>query len=275
MPELPEVVTVVKLLEPDLINKTIKKFEIYYAKLLWRNEIEDFKKRVENQKILKIFNQGKYIIFELENDVLISHLRMEGRWNFEPQNTLSYKESWLECQFILDDGFVLRYYDSRKFGTLEIVSKESFFNGSALAHLGPSILDPNLTAKQLFEKFQKIKRPIKSVLLEQNIISGIGNIYDNEILFATKINPLTPANEITLKTVSKLLTNAIEILKTSISVGGTTIHSFTPKQGVSGGYQDFLKVHGREKKECYLCQTPIAKIKVNGRGTYYCPKCQK
>ncbi|PPE06142.1 DNA-formamidopyrimidine glycosylase [Williamsoniiplasma lucivorax] len=275
MPELPEVVTVVKLLAPKIIHQTIVKFEIYYRKLLWRNEVDDFKQRVENQTIQNIYNKGKYIIIELENDVIISHLRMEGRWSVEPQKQLSYKENWLEAQFIFQDGNVLRYYDSRKFGTLEIVSKATFLSGEALKNVGPAVLDPNLTAKYLYDVFRKNKRPIKTVLLDQSIIAGIGNIYDNEILFAAKINPLTLANQISLKKVENILKHAHNIIEHSISVGGTTIHSFAPQKDVIGGYQDFLKVHGREKQECYVCQTKIEKMKIQGRGTYFCPFCQK
>lgn len=275
MPELPEVVTVCEILNRQLQNQMILNFQIYYAKLLLNPSIEVFKTKVQNQKIARVYNQAKYIIFELEDDLIISHLRMEGRWAYEKPEFYSYNQELLEAQFELENGYVLRYYDFRRFGTLELISKADVKSlQSPVNKIGPQANDPNLTVSWWQEKCAKIRRPIKTVLLDQSLISGIGNIYANEILYVAKINPHLPANQLTAQQVEKMLRQSRIILNQAIKHGGTTIHSFAPQFGDSGGYQNFLLVHGKNNQNCSRCGAKIVKEMLGGRGTYYCPICQ-
>ncbi|ATZ18579.1 formamidopyrimidine-DNA glycosylase [Williamsoniiplasma somnilux] len=275
MPELPEVVTVCKMLKPEIVNKTIIDFQIFYGKLLQRPSISEFKKKVINQKILNISNFAKYIVIELANDVLISHLRMEGKWIVEDLESFAYPERHLEAQFILNNNKALRYYDTRKFGTLELLSKNEYKNIPPLSKLGPDPTKVNVNAVNFHKIVTKSKRPIKTVLLDQSVLSGLGNIYVNEVLFEAKINPNTPANEISLENCGNILKESSRILKKSIEQGGTSIHSFESAAGVTGNYQNYLKVHGKSGNNCVYCGSKIQKEFVGGRGTYFCPKCQK
>lgn len=276
MPELPEVVTVTNILNEELQGLRIKNCEIFWPKLLVKQTPEEFSARVKNQKINRVFNKAKYIIFELDHAVMISHLRMEGRWAFEQRENHAYQETILEAEFsfVDDENRVLRYYDFRRFGTLEVQDKENYLRSLSLVKIGPEANDPEIKAQWLQEKFQKIRRPIKVVLLDQTIISGIGNIYDNEILFAAQINPHTPANKLNLDQIQAILIHSQLILNQAIEKKGTTIHSFESRKGQTGQYQNYLKVHGRTNYPCQRCGQKIIKETIGGRGTYYCPKCQ-
>ncbi|ATZ16453.1 DNA-(apurinic or apyrimidinic site) lyase [Entomoplasma freundtii] len=276
MPELPEVVTVTNILNEELIGLKIEYCEVFWPKLLTHQTADELSKRVKNQTIQRVFNKGKFIIFELTKDVLISHLRMEGRWAFERKENHSYSETILEAEFGFSNAEdkVLRYYDFRRFGTLEIANKETYLKSNSLAKVGPEANEPHLKPNWLKERLAKTRRPIKVVLLDQTIISGIGNIYDNEILFAAQINPYTPANKLTYEQVELILVHARLILNKAIIKKGTTIHTFESRKGQTGQYQNYLKVHGKNNQPCPQCQTTIIKEAIGGRGTYYCPKCQ-
>jgi formamidopyrimidine-DNA glycosylase len=141
--------------------------------------------------------------------------------------------------------------------------------------LGLEPWDKSLTSDYLKDKYSRKSLPIKSVLLDQSIITGIGNIYADEILFLSKINPLKKAKDLTDKNRKDIIKNTIDVLNKAIDEGGTTIRSYTSEEGVTGLFQNNLYVHQREKELCKICNTSIIKIKVGGRGTYYCPKCQK
>lgn len=275
MPELPEVYTVCKILNEQVKGKTIESFQIFYGKLLKRPSIEEFKMSVKNQKIKQVFNIAKYIIIELETDVIISHLRMEGRWLVEDPDTFTWTERHLEAQFLLDNGKMMRYYDTRKFGTLELLPIDQYYLIPPISNLGLDPTKDEINITDLYTKIHKLRSPIKTVLLAQNILSGIGNIYANEILFAAKISPFKIANELTRKKIETILSASQEILTQAKKSGGTTIHSFEATKGVKGNYQDFLKVHGKVGKQCVNCNQEIKKYFIGGRGTYFCLNCQK
>jgi len=283
MPELPEVRMVVKFLKENLTGKTIDQFSLYYNPLLVNLktisnvslEIEQWKKNLHQQEITDVFAHGKYIIFQLTNFEMISHLRMEGKWVIENPQSYAYSEKLVEAQFsFTNQQEVLRYYDSRRFGTLELLKKDQWSKIPAIAKLGYEPFNKLATTEWLFAKLQRSKKAIKTVLLDQTIILGLGNIYANEVLFSAKIHPERSANEVNLEESEQILKASKKILNDSIAVGGTTIHSFSTGNKVSGKYQDYLKVHGRAEQNCYVCGTKILKIVVGGRGTYYCSFCQ-
>ncbi len=269
MPELPEVETIRRTLQIPLVNKTIEGIEVLYEPII-EDDPSLFVDTLTNQKIIDIDRVGKYLIFVLENGAFISHLRMEGKYYIVPKDEPYTKHC--HVIFHLDNDVDLRYYDTRKFGRMKLVGKESYRYELPLSKLGkePFDIDP----KDLYMRLKKISRPIKEVLLDQTIILGIGNIYANEICFRMKIHPLAPANHLTLKRTKELVNISIEVLNEAIAQGGTTIHTFSAN-GIDGLFQVHLNVHGRKGKPCPICQSPIEKIQVGGRGTYYCKKCQR
>ena len=173
----------------------------------------------------------------------------------------------------MDNNKELRYNDTRKFGKMYLVKKDEL-NNSPLAKLGKEPWDKDLTANYLKEKLNR-KLAIKTLLLDQSIITGIGNIYADEILFLSKINPETPGANLTNKNLTDIIDNTKMVLEKAIEMGGTTIHTYTSVDGITGLFQQELLVHGKKDLPCPNCQSKIIKIVVNTRGTYYCPKCQK
>ena len=274
MPELPEVQTVISNLKRFIINQNIDFVEIYYPKLLKNSMTEEFKTFLINEKIIDITRKGKFIIFNLSNNKKwVIHLRMEGKLFFEPFNS-SPTHLQLLAELKLSNG-LLRYYDTRKFGTFHILKDNEFLNFQPLLKLGPDANDDNLNFEELFKHISKRNISIKTLLLDQCIISGIGNIYANEILFSSNISPFRKGNEINLEEWKEILKNSKIILNESIENNGTTIHSFKFDNNHSGGYQKFLKVHGKKNQPCPICNNPINYTKINGRGTFYCKNCQK
>lgn len=274
MPELPEVQTVINNLKKNVLNSKIDNISIYYPKLLKNSTESEFKNFLNNETIINITRQAKFIIFHFTNNKnLVVHLRMEGKLFFEPFS-IPPTHPQLLVEFKLSNG-LLRYYDTRKFGTFDILFNYDLINFSPLSKLGPDANQENIDIIDTYNKIKNKNISIKTLLLDQSIIGGIGNIYANEILFASKINPNSKGKEISLQQWGIILENAKTILNNSIKHNGTTIHSFKFDTDFSGGYQEFLLVHGKKKELCKICNSPIKYEKINGRGTYYCKKCQK
>ena len=273
MPELPEVETVKETLKLKLLNRTIKDVDILYKGIIEYPEVPIFIKNIKNQKVLNLSRKGKWIIIELDNYYLLSHLRMEGKYFFKTSNDEILKHE--HVIFKLDNNTELRYMDVRKFGKMWLIEKDKINDIGPLKELGLEPWDKDLTPKYLKDKFKNKKLPIKTLLLDQSIITGIGNIYANEILFMSKINPLDTQDKLTTKDLQNIIDNTKKELESAIKKGGTTIRSYTSVDGVHGLFQQELYVHGKENNKCPNCNSNILKIKIGGRGTYYCPKCQK
>lgn len=268
MPELPEVETVKETLKKKVLNRKIIDCNIFYNNTIEHPKIDLFKEKIINQTINDIKRQGKWLIFELDDYFLLSHLRMEGKYFIKEKGTLVSKHE--HVSFIFSD-FELRYQDTRKFGKIHLYSKNDL-NKSPLSKLGPEPFTTTLS--YLKEKYKNKKLPIKTVLLDQNIMTGIGNIYADEILFISNINPLKKTCDLSDSEVEKIIANSIIVLNNAIKQGGTTIRSYTSSDGVTGRFQNDLFVHTKEGECCKVCQNEIIKIKIGGRGTYYCPICQ-
>lgn len=273
MPELPEVETVRRTLLKKILNKKIKKIEIFYPNIIVEPSIEEFKKILINQTIIDIKRKGKWLIFELNDYYLLSHLRMEGKYILKNINDAIEKHE--HVNFIFYDDTCLRYKDTRKFGKMYIYKKEEALDNKPLNELGLEPWDQKLDVDYLKEKYKNKKLPIKTILLDQGIITGIGNIYADEILFLSKINPLKRCCDLDDKDLKNIIKNTQEILNKAILDGGTTIRTYESSEGVHGRFQQNLLVHNKDGELCSICNSKIIKIKVNGRGTYYCPKCQK
>lgn len=269
MPELPEVETVRKVLKKEILNKKIISAEIYWSNIIVNPSVKEFKNNIKNQKIIDVKRYGKWLIFELTDYYLLSHLRMEGKYHIKPSAEPKTKHEHII--FKLDDGTDLRYNDTRKFGKMYLITKDKLYKEKPLLNLGLEPWDTNLTIEYLKKHFKN--KPIKTELLNQNIIVGIGNIYADEILFLSKINPKTNASTLKNKEYQMIIDNTRKVLSEAIENGGTTIKSYTSSEGVHGRFQTHLLVH--TKDECPVCKRKIIKEVVGGRGTYYCSKCQK
>lgn len=272
MPELPEVTTIIGILKPYIINKTIKKMELLYPRLVTSDK-KEFVSKLEGKTFLDITRKGKFIIFHLsDNLVVISHLRMEGKYSYlneEEANPLH-----TEAIFHLTDNTKLVYFDTRKFGKMKLSTENKYELEDPILKLGIEPMDVNDSNKSQIYKGLSRKKHIKLLLLDQTIMAGIGNIYADEICYACKINPLTLGSELKVSDYDNIIKSASEILQEAIKQGGSTIKSYHPKEGVDGKFQVLLKAYGHNGKRCTICGTKFHKIFLGGRGTTYCPNCQ-
>ena len=273
MPELPEVETVKNALKRQVLHKQIKLANIYWNNIIAFPKPEEFKEKIKNQTINDILRRGKWLMFELNDYYLLSHLRMEGKYFIRNKDDERNKHEHVILEFT--DNTELRYHDTRKFGKMYLIKKEDTYVVKPLSELGLEYNDSSLTVDYLLKHFKNKKLPIKTVLLDQSIITGIGNIYDDEILFLSKINPFRKACDISSDECGKIIKNTYNVLEKAINLGGTTIKSFTSSEGVHGMFQNELLVHGKGGMKCPNCGSILLKTKINGRGTHYCEKCQK
>ena len=272
MPELPEVETVKNTLKRLVLNKKILKVDVRHENIIAYPSVEEFKKQIRNQTIHDIKRRGKWLLFELDNKYLVSHLRMEGKYFLKNKDECLSKHE--HVIFDLGDK-ELRYNDTRKFGKMYLLDKDNLEISAPICELGLEPWDKKLNTTYLKDKYKNKKIPIKTVLLDQSIITGIGNIYADEILFVSKINPLKQSSELSESQLNDIITNTQKILESAIKLGGTTIKSYESAEGVHGRFQNNLLVHNHAGDKCQTCNSIIIKIVVSGRGTYYCPTCQK
>lgn len=271
MPELPEVETVINYLKQEILGEKILTIEVKNLKFLKNSSLQEFQNQLENKIIKDIFRKGKYLIFVLSNNIyMVSHLRMEGKY-FVDQNLMNRKHDYLI--FWLSNNKILSYNDSRQFGTFHITKDLDKLKELNKIALDP--LDKKFSFDYLYNKSKKSKQNIKSFLIDQTNVSGIGNIYASEILFDAKINPLIQANRLNSEDIKRIISSAQKILKMAIKYNGTTIHSFSFGKSKTGEFNNFLKVVYREKQNCFYCNNPIKRIKQQSRSTFYCSKCQK
>lgn len=273
MPEKPEVITVSKSLETKILDRTIIDVDVYWDNIIAIPSSDEFIKRIKNQIIKKISTRGKFIVITLDKDTLLVHLRMEGKFFFRDEKSPIVKHE--HVVFTFDNGEQMRFHDVRKFGKMYLIPTEEVYKVKPLVELGYEFDDEKLNGEYLYRKLNKKSLPIKTVLLDQSIITGIGNIYDDEILFLSKISPYRKAKDITLGECEEIIKNTNYVLKHAIELGGTTIKSFTSSEGVHGRFQNELAIHGKKNSKCPECGSDILVVKIGGRGTYYCDKCQK
>lgn len=268
MPELPEVETVKNVLKGKIVGRKILGVDVFYN-LIKEPSKDEFVKLIKNQNILDIKRRGKFLMFELDDYYLLSHLRMEGKYYIDGKIT---KHDHIVFHL---NGFDLKYNDTRKFGRMYLIKKNLVYQKEPLNKLGLEPFDLNLNIEYLKQKYKNKKSSIKTLLLDQSIITGIGNIYADEILFLSKINPLQKGSTLSDEQLNNIIINTKLILKQAIKKGGTTIRSYESEKGVHGTFQNDLKVHNHENEKCPICGGVILKIKVNGRGTYFCSNCQR
>ncbi|TQC54184.1 bifunctional DNA-formamidopyrimidine glycosylase/DNA-(apurinic or apyrimidinic site) lyase [Mycoplasmopsis mucosicanis] len=271
MPEMPEVSTIVNALRPYVKGAKIIDIEVYNAKLIKDISAADFTNTLKNEYILDVENLGKHIIFKLSNDLfLISHLRMSGNYSFYNKYHPPMHHDHIILR--LDKGF-LYYNDPRAFGTFHLRNTFNLYTSKPLMNLGVEPL--KLDTHNLWNKIKNRSIAIKNVLLNQNLILGIGNIYANEALWSCKIHPLTPVKALSYEQFNELVLCVGKIMNEATLKGGSSIQSYSSLNGVKGTYQNELKVHGRENLNCLRCQNRLQKIWVGGRGSVFCSECQK
>lgn len=272
MPELPEVETVRRGLENLIIGKEIASVTVKVPKMIVSNP-DTFTGDLMGQEILSIGRRGKYLIFHFSDLVMVSHLRMEGKYLlFEggiPEN------KHFHFFFHFTDGSTLVYQDVRKFGTLELLAQDGLDLYFSQRKLGPEPTKNAFKLKAFEAALRLSKKPIKPLLLEQKLVVGLGNIYVDEVLWAAQVHPLRLASELKKAEVKRIHDQTIAILAFAVDKGGSTIRTYQNTLGMNGSMQDYLQVYGQKGSPCPRCGTEIEKIKVGGRGTHFCPKCQK
>ena len=266
MPELAEVETTRRDLSKIIEGKIINKVSVYLDKIVY-NDTKNFIKTIEKQSVNKVLRRGKWLIFELDKNYLIIHFRMEGRFYHLPLNANKDKHDYVIFYF---DNFSLHYNDPRLFGKMKVINKGELDSFFLEKKLGLEYDDDKLTPKYLKEKFSTHHTEIKKILLDQSYMCGIGNIYADEILFLSGINPKEYCDKLSKNKLEKIIQNTKIVFEKSLKYKGT----YPNIDGKRGTFEEHLMVHKREKKPCYNCGTLIKKEKVGGRGTYYCPKCQ-
>ncbi len=272
MPEIAEVRVVRDTLKKSLIGKKIVNIKILYPRIIV-GSAENFRYELVKSTFRDVKSIGKWLVFDLGEKSFLSHLRMEGKYFYVPSSTPVGKHT--HVIFKLDNDMDLRYDDVRKFGRMEVVNTEELYENASIKKLGYEPDDMRLTNAYLLDKFKNKNTLIKVALLDQTIINGLGNIYANEVLFASSISPYRHIEDITEKEAQAIIDNSYRITKKSYEEGGCTIRSYTSSLGVIGHFQDYLQVHGREDEECKRCGKAIKKEKIDGRSAYYCEHCQK
>jgi formamidopyrimidine-DNA glycosylase len=274
MPELPEVETVVRTLRTLVMGKTIAAVTVTLPRIIRTpDDVEAFKLRLAGQTIRAIKRRAKFIQFVLDQDVLVSHLRMEGRYGlYEAADPV---EKHTHVIFHFTDGKQLRYRDVRQFGTMDVFPLGMETAVGPLARLGVEPLDESFTPAVLRGLLKGRTTKIKPLLLNQECIVGLGNIYVDESLFKAGIHPERPAGTLTARQVSRLHESIVTTLREAVEQGGSSIKSYVNGQGEMGMFQQSLLVYGRKDEPCFRCGTPIVRTVVGGRGTHICPKCQK
>ena len=270
MPELPEVETVARGLRRPLIGRRIEGMWHDWAPTIHSPSPDEFAARVNGQRALSLGRRGKYILIALEHDTLVIHLKMSGRLYVAEADELREADRWVHVRFDLDDGRQLRFSDLRKFGRVYLTDDVA----SLLSHLGPEPLSEDFTLAGFRAGMRGRTRAIKSLLLAQEFVAGVGNIYADEALFRAGIHPATAVDRLTAED-SALLHQTIQAaLRDGIEHEGASIGWYRKPDGGKGESQNHFYVYGRTNLPCRRCGTAINKIRLAQRGTHFCPQCQ-
>ncbi len=266
MPELPEVATIQKELEKKVVGKKITAVKIKRAEVIKEPTPVQFKKEIIGRKVEKIIRRGKLLIIQLTKEkILIIHLRMTG-WLYYGKG-----QERARVIFNLSNGKALNYMDSRLIGQLRL--RNQYKDLDFIKRLGPEISE--ISSKEFKEKIKLKKGNIKALIMNQNFIAGVGNIYVQEALFLAKIDPRRAVNTLSGQEAAELYEKLKAVLEEAIKHRGSSVDSYRDLSGESGGMEKRLKVYGRKNQPCVICKRPLTKINVAGRGTCFCSYCQK
>jgi formamidopyrimidine-DNA glycosylase len=275
MPELPEVETIRRQLEPRIAGRTITDAEVLDPLWCAPTPAAEVEAALRGAEIQCVGRRGKYLILELDDErFLVMHLRMTG--NFLWIGSAAPEDRpYLRVRLVLDDGARLFFVDLRRFGTGRVIEDRDALRGYLAARLGPEPLEPAFTADVLRRAAKGRKAPVKAFLLDQRRIAGVGNIYADEALFRARIHPLKPAGSLRIGELQRLRDSIVDVLEEGIESFGASIDRYRDANGDEGQMQNRFRIHMREGEPCPVCGTKVRKLRAAGRGTYICPRCQR
>lgn len=274
MPELPEVETIRRKLAPHLVGRRFEHVAIDDARLVRPFEPVAVAAELEGEQVAAVERRGKYLIVRFESGrALLIHLRMTGSLRHAAPGDLA-DDPYRRAVVKLDDGSDVAYRDVRRFGTWHLLEPEEI-DAYLEQRLGGEPLERSFTSRRLAERLEGRKAPLKAALLDQRTVAGLGNIYVDEALWRARIHPLRPAGTITQEELPPLTRAIKDALKAGIARQGASLRDYSTPDGRRGRMQERFRVYGREGEPCARCGTPIDKIRAGGRGTWYCPNCQR
>lgn len=273
MPELPEVETIRRQLAPGVIGRTFTNIAVPDPLVTAPAAVSSFKRQLLGRNVIELSRRGKYLRFELDNgNTLVIHLRMTGRLTAVNRPIGKDLKKYLRLLLCFEDETCIAFNDARRFGKtfiLKASEAEQYWE-----KLGPEPLDRSFNAARFKKISEKRNRPIKSFLLDQHMVAGIGNIYADEALYGAKIHPMYPAYKLSDIEIERLVGSIKTTLRSAIAHKGSSIDTYRDSEGKRGRFQETFRVHRREGEPCPACGHTVEKIKVGGRGTYFCPACQ-
>ncbi len=271
MPELPEVETTRRGIEPLVSDKVVDHVLIHNASLRWPVS-QELVSILPGQKFTVVSRRSKYLLFSIGQGTMLVHLGMTGNLRVDNSHLVRRKHDHVEIVFT--DGTALRYNDSRRFGSI-LWTEEDPAQHVRLATLGPEPFSSEFNATYLYKRSRGRKIAVKPFLMDAHIVVGVGNIYASEALFRASVDPVRPAGKVSMASYKRLVETVTVILNEAIAAGGTTIRDFANSEGKPGYFSQELRVYGRAGQKCTTCDTLIKQIKLGQRSTFYCPRCQK
>ncbi len=274
MPELPEVETIRLALEPHVVGRTFERVEILDPRLVRPFEPLAVAAELEGERVAALERRGKYLLLRFESGrVLLIHLRMTGSLRHARDGQLG-DDPYRRAVVTLDDGSDVAYRDVRRFGTWNLLEPEKVDDYLG-RRLGGEPLERTFTAKRLGERLAGRRAPLKAALLDQRTVAGLGNIYVDEALWRARLHPLREAGRLDGDELRRLAKGIRESLRAGLARQGASLRDYSTPDGSRGRAQERFRVYGRAGEPCPRCGTPIDKIRVGGRGTWYCPDCQR
>jgi len=274
VPELPEVETFAADLRPLVVGRTVAAVDVRFPKMVRHPEPEAFTRDLPGRRIVALERRGKYLVFRLDSGaVLVVHLGMTGQLLHKLPEDLARPHTHVVLS--LDNGTELRYSDPRQFGRLLLGTEEELVAVRALPRLGPEPLDPGFTARELHRRLAGRRAPLKLLLLDQAVLAGVGNIYADEACFRARIRPDRPAGRLSPARARRLHAAIRESLERGIANRGSSVDDYVDVYGARGRQQEELQVYGRGGRPCYNCGSPLTLVRLGGRATVFCRRCQR
>jgi formamidopyrimidine-DNA glycosylase len=282
MPELPEVETVAADLRPHLVGRTITACDLRFPTIVRHPDPERFVALLTGRRIEAVSRRGKYLLHVLgaapphgagEPTLLVVHLGMTGQWRYVSPD--APEPDHLHAVMDLDDGCQIRYRDTRRFGRLLLGTGSELLAARKMPRLGPEPLDPAFTAADLYRRLHVRSAPLKALLLDQGVVAGVGNIYADESCFRARVRPDRPGGGLSRRAVGRLHGALTGLLAEAIANRGSSVDTYRDAWGEMGGEQELLQVYGRGGEPCVRCGRPLAVVRLAGRTTVFCRRCQR